>query len=499
MPDAETYLASLDDLWNELQRTWRQGTVLRWYTDHGPNHSKSVATICGKLLANLNPPLHKQEVYVLLAACILHDIGMQNDEFMNIAPEDFTRAQYAEVRKQHPANSAETVMSDDLARFFPDHGSRDAIAALCLGHSTKGYSAAIEDIRTCCPGGAVIRGDLLASVLLLADELDLQNSRAAMQPSAAWSTEARLHHHRHGFVDLVEIDGSLPISPKIHMSFPANTRCSKEVAESIGRKLVSQARRVEPIFDSHGLPLAPPSFTKSTRRRAPMLPDEQELLVEGLRREEVADFDEAKRWLDEAILPVGLIDSPAYRCAAVEACSESQALLEGLNSWLLALARSRSRAFADIDLTAAYGTASDPDAVAQRVRAELQGPGDARPLREVIVTKRPVILIRGLGDNSALVSWVEQTLIPYVAECHGVVVSLAAADSGITADRVLLPPNPETDKLLVWAIEQGFSRGDTELLKTAPLPQPLDEYAMTMAAFRGAGALRYGVLEGPWD
>ncbi|MDP3183069.1 MAG: hypothetical protein Q8M54_09685, partial [Desulfobaccales bacterium] len=80
--------SSCDELWKDLQQIkgaaqqiW-QTPKLRWYPDHGLRHSHRIIELIGQIVEPLyrrNPDYFlPEELFVLLASCYLHDIGMQD-------------------------------------------------------------------------------------------------------------------------------------------------------------------------------------------------------------------------------------------------------------------------------------------------------------------------------------------------------------------------------------------------------------------------------------
>lgn len=160
------------------------------YTDHSINHSKEVLKIASELLTEkeiLN--LNEDEIYILMMACILHDIGMciPKDDIKNISlerqkkllgsskksiDEDF-------IRDIHHELSNEFILKEFLNLKIPNEKYAKAIGLIALGHR----KVALDD-HDLYPSKFFVKDGrnfvclpYLASIIRLADELDITNKR----------------------------------------------------------------------------------------------------------------------------------------------------------------------------------------------------------------------------------------------------------------------------------------------------------------------------------
>src|SRR5689334_12503955 len=114
----ERVRASAEKIW-EVQR-------LAWFTDHrAATHSRKIIDHLGNLLVHLQSTAQKltpHELYVLLAACYLHDIGMQDFKTEDGRGVDqLTPQDYNQIRKAHPRRARELIIARTLW-----HGDRDS-------------------------------------------------------------------------------------------------------------------------------------------------------------------------------------------------------------------------------------------------------------------------------------------------------------------------------------------------------------------------------------
>ena len=130
-------------------------------TDHGPLHAQRVYAICrwlGTLFA-----LTEYESAILQASALLHDIGMASTD-----------------RKTHNEESERLIIASAENNALPFSKEEAALVGkLCRWHRGNDYQRDYEDI---CEGNNV-RVGLLASILRLSDELDLDYRRTYFDSS----------------------------------------------------------------------------------------------------------------------------------------------------------------------------------------------------------------------------------------------------------------------------------------------------------------------------
>jgi len=75
----ENFTHKLNIIEQEAEKLWKKGEFYHvYYTLHGLDHSNYVIQILEKLIDGLNPEdkLNKTEIFCLLSAAYLHDVGM---------------------------------------------------------------------------------------------------------------------------------------------------------------------------------------------------------------------------------------------------------------------------------------------------------------------------------------------------------------------------------------------------------------------------------------
>lgn len=199
--------------------------LLPHFTDHSVAHSDSLAVYVDDLIAPLQATekrLSPDELFILYAACYLHDIGMQHGKAnetqviagLNLLPAwgELTPEQQSEIiRRHHAAISAEMVRASVNAaapiigiQLTIDY-SPMYVAALCEGHTLAVESERYKSLMT---EGPKIRTELLSGLLRIADILDLSRRRAnrAKALTLNLNLESQTHWWRHHYTEDITID-----------------------------------------------------------------------------------------------------------------------------------------------------------------------------------------------------------------------------------------------------------------------------------------------------
>lgn len=246
---------------------WREQR-LKWFTDHrAATHSRHIIKHLGSVLEHLqgtSQKLNAHQLYILLAACYLHDIGMQdfqsNDDR---GVEQFKDEDYKRIRKTHPERSRQLIIQRTL------HRERDEfkidldddpqyivpIAVVSQGHGSHYFVDTVEELQGLAhrPGNLPLRGGLLTALLLMGDELDLHEQRATFPPEFALSSTSLLHNHIHHYVTGVDvIDGRTPKHRRISLTFefPKDSdEYRSDVRNQVATKLRRQIELTKPIIE----------------------------------------------------------------------------------------------------------------------------------------------------------------------------------------------------------------------------------------------------------
>ncbi len=158
------------------------------FTDHSVTHSECVIDRVSDILGNNIFLLNKSEIYILLMSCYLHDIGMsptkemqklikESEEFKKETKKGCDYKEY--IRRIHHQLSYEYIIEHWKNFNIINHRYAKAIALVSLGHREEELLN-FEQFDPKYPvesGTNFVCIPFLASILRLADELDLTNER----------------------------------------------------------------------------------------------------------------------------------------------------------------------------------------------------------------------------------------------------------------------------------------------------------------------------------
>lgn len=180
----------------------------KYYTDHTVAHAERVIAKLDGLTAGImdrKTPLSQHEIYILLAAAYLHDIGMQN--------ECFDGGDLEKIREEHENITYEMIIgSVKNSKKFPtlklisDPDLVESVGRVAAGHRRSDLTSSAY-----CPfvfGEESIRPQLLAALLRFGDALDIDHRRVFMEnlKLAPISALSRYHWFRCYYISGVTIE-----------------------------------------------------------------------------------------------------------------------------------------------------------------------------------------------------------------------------------------------------------------------------------------------------
>ncbi|MGR3176500.1 MAG: tetratricopeptide repeat protein [Candidatus Anammoxibacter sp.] len=251
----------LDDIKKSCNKIW-ENIQLPWFTKHDISHSEEIIHLLGQILIPIegtDQELTEHELFILLASAYLHDIGMQNLKIDDIPREEFTSKHYETIRKSHAQQSHDIILKgvnevtkrDDFHLPIIKDDYLPIIANVSKGHATDFFDETIEYFQQnpSIARNIPIRAELLASLLMIADELDLHSQRADFSEISGFtlSNYSLLHWYKHHYVYGVEIKNA---KVDLTLSFPDNADKYKDlIIEFIKSKLTMQMAKVNPILN----------------------------------------------------------------------------------------------------------------------------------------------------------------------------------------------------------------------------------------------------------
>jgi hypothetical protein len=254
--DSRDLAESLDKIRVKLAEHWAQ-TYLTWFTDHGVGHAQRVAQRALALGDIPNAPagidLSLLERYILCAASLLHDIGM-NDLTLSEHPlGEMQPEEYGNVRHGHSRRSGELILAAPTDWGLPtaDPVLAEVVGLVARAHGTQYYRPTIPllEERTNVRDQTV-RGPLLAAILLMADELDLSYRRIATIPEdVRLNSVSEAHAFKHRCISSASShtyrDGTIGLH--IRLSIPDELSSDSKV--DIERWIVGKLRRQMALID----------------------------------------------------------------------------------------------------------------------------------------------------------------------------------------------------------------------------------------------------------
>lgn len=166
----------------------RTTNVLTEFTEHDLNHSIGVEKMYDLLFKNDFSSLNEDERFILIAATILHDIGMVgNAEWKN--QEDL-------LRDSHHSRSRQLI-HDHRLRFGFTQSEADIIGRIAEAHRKVDFNTLEGSLAYGIAKS--IRPRFLAALLRLADELHVTDDRAPEFVTELINPNplSRMHHERH--------------------------------------------------------------------------------------------------------------------------------------------------------------------------------------------------------------------------------------------------------------------------------------------------------------
>lgn len=190
------------------------------YTDHTSLHSLEVIAFCNELVGDYIDELNVDEIFILLTAIYLHDSGMG----ISLSDWEIFVKELPKVQKyisENPsADTAETIRrfhNDFSGKYiekyravfdFPSDEYLFAVIQVARGHRvTDLYDEREYPSEYKLPNGNVVRLPYLASLIRLADELDIaadRNIQFLYDVSNVNNKESLIEFYKHKAIKQVE-------------------------------------------------------------------------------------------------------------------------------------------------------------------------------------------------------------------------------------------------------------------------------------------------------
>lgn len=200
----EKNIITVQSIYKRVQEIW-ETPIHSYYTDHSTEHSERILVLADNLLNSLydDTKLSEDERFILIAASYLHDVGMQMPELAGLRKkENYTQEEKNQIRAKHHLSSEKYIMEnqniiDQLNPFT------EQIAIIARYHREDGND--ISSLHNDNVHGKIVRIPLLAAILRLCDELDLDNRRVNFKSVDFVGLDplTKMHWYSHEYVDSV--------------------------------------------------------------------------------------------------------------------------------------------------------------------------------------------------------------------------------------------------------------------------------------------------------
>jgi len=233
--------------WGEAEKLLRHiPSVHRTFTSHGPDHALAVLGILEMMLndLNLNPELNEQEIYILILATLLHDIGM-------LGRVDANRELSARYRMEHHIRTHDFIVKNwqklNIYRKY-----RKMIANVAAAHRRVNIEQFVIERIIGASQLPPPRAKLCAALLRLADECHVTDDRVPEDygsldlPNDALQNFAS--HQQNTGISFNKHDGTITFS--IDIETDEIDRMFKAFKEKIQKEL----DQLQNVYKKNGIP-----------------------------------------------------------------------------------------------------------------------------------------------------------------------------------------------------------------------------------------------------
>ena len=256
---------------------WQGYNRYAHYSHHDCRHSENIIKHLEEWLQHTNPKFKDAELFILLGAVYLHDIGMQctDSQLLRDVAEisaDERRLNLDEValekiRKAHARLSAEMICKairrEDpegtglaaLAVLFPSE--YNAIALVAEGHTNKILADAVTDDYVGVPAVGSVRLKLLRYLLRIGDALDATGTRLdwSYWKPGYWEVAnptTRYHILRHQYVANITVSKGAKF--KFNYTIPDNEKEHFEIISTCAEApFRGELHNMRDYFQAHGI------------------------------------------------------------------------------------------------------------------------------------------------------------------------------------------------------------------------------------------------------
>jgi hypothetical protein len=243
-----------DNLAERLCNGWKEAEPLLRHaasthpshTSHGPDHALALVDILDKALESIlsKIKLSADEIYILLCASLIHDIGMVGAVSGSV--EDHDR-----LRREHHVLTHHYIL-DHIDQLHIPHGHAESIADVAAAHRKWDIEIDIVERPININSSAIPRTKLCAALLRFADECHITNDRVPANYETLQLSDKDADHfqcHRNITARTFE-----PNIGQIIFNVTIDDERSDKLYRAARDKLESAMDNLEPIFTKNMIP-----------------------------------------------------------------------------------------------------------------------------------------------------------------------------------------------------------------------------------------------------
>ena len=237
------------------------------YTDHTISHSERILAIISSLISKTDVELADEEKVVLVAATLLHDIGMQApSRYTGLTHTPETLEDLELIRKKHHEYSEMIIMDSVSGKSLTDEDKpydfglsiisdfAEDISIVAKYHRKLDINAVEEDYIN----GSAIRMKLLCSLIRIGDGLDFDQRRVDINRLSIFSDipmESKFFWFCHYYVSALTTDNrKITINFKLPLEYK-QTDIAECIIKHIKSDIDRQINEVYEILDNNGIRL----------------------------------------------------------------------------------------------------------------------------------------------------------------------------------------------------------------------------------------------------
>ncbi len=233
---------SLELCWAKAEKLLRHAAATHpYHTSHGPDHAMALIGILEQALTPLHLELRPAELYILLGATLLHDIGM-------VGEVDTSQTSASRHREGHHLRSQHYVLrhASEMS-LLPEYA--ESIADVAASHRRISIAKYVKD-RVARNERPRVR--LCAALLRMADECHITADRVPEDYAVLGLPEVSTRH----FISHLHTHGPLFDEPTGRITFDVrvDTVAMEKLAHAARDKMQIELEELVPVFEEYHVP-----------------------------------------------------------------------------------------------------------------------------------------------------------------------------------------------------------------------------------------------------